>query len=254
MSGRLLGACIATALLAPASTQGQPEDDKRAGDDPPPKEEALQPPPAPTKATTALPDLDALRQEYLKIRDRLFRSRARAAAVASALYSSRLQVTLNYERARFYSVTRATIRLDGANIYDDTAGEIAKNTAPRFSGFIAPGRHVVTIRIEAVGKEDDRFVSTVENTFTVQAPAGHELRIDARAKDAGNIPYSWRKKQRGTYKLRLDVGVAAQKRVQTKGTKSTPASKKPQRKSGATNMTPRSRDRKGEHRARPSRG
>ena len=52
-------------------------------------------------------DVDALRQQYLKLRDQLFRSRARAAAVASALYSTKLSVNLNYTTGRFYSVTRA---------------------------------------------------------------------------------------------------------------------------------------------------
>ena len=35
------------------------------------------------------PDVDSLRQEYLSLRDELFKSRARANAVASQLYSTR---------------------------------------------------------------------------------------------------------------------------------------------------------------------
>ena len=59
-------------------------------------------------------DLEALRAEYFKLRDRLFQSRARAGTVASALYSTRMRVHLNYGSGRYYTVTRATIRLDGA--------------------------------------------------------------------------------------------------------------------------------------------
>ena len=58
-------------------------------------------------------EIESLRAEYLQLRDRLFRSRARAAAVASELYSTRLTVNLDYS-AHFYRVRRATIRLDGA--------------------------------------------------------------------------------------------------------------------------------------------
>src|SRR5262249_45006394 len=52
-------------------------------------------------------DIDALRAEYLKLRDELYKSRARAAAVASALYSSKITIKLGYDTARYYSVDRA---------------------------------------------------------------------------------------------------------------------------------------------------
>jgi len=157
-------------------------------------------------------DVDALRQEYLKLRDRLFRSRARAAAVASAVYSSRISVHLDYTSGRFYSIGRATIRLDGANVFDDAGGVIAQNKAPRFDGFVAPGRHVLSFRIEATGKDDERFTSAIENTIVVQAPAGKDLVVTAKAKDGGDIPFNWKKKERGSYKLHLDVDVKSVKR------------------------------------------
>ena len=159
-------------------------------------------------------DIDALRQEYLRLRDELFRSRARAAAVASALYSTRLRVHLDYESARFYAVTRATIRLDGANVFDDTGSAVGTDKAPRFEGYVAPGRHRLSIRIEATGKDDERFTSVIDNTFTIQAPAGKDVVIRARAKDGGDIPYAWEKKQRGTYGLHLDVAVEAVPRAE----------------------------------------
>src|SRR5687768_17118559 len=59
--------------------------------------------PAPAPADDA-PAVETLRKEYLKLRDRLFQSRARAAAVASTIYSSRLEIQLVYESGRFYNV------------------------------------------------------------------------------------------------------------------------------------------------------
>lgn len=152
-------------------------------------------------------DIDALRQEYLRLRDELFRSRARAAAVASALYSTRLRVHLDHESARFYTITRSTIRLDGANVYDDSEGAIGADRAVRFEGFVAPGSHRIGVRIEATGKDDERFASVVENTFTLEAPAGKDVIVRIRARDTGDIAYAWDKKQRGSYKLQLDVAV-----------------------------------------------
>jgi hypothetical protein len=161
-------------------------------------------------------DIDALRQEYLRLRDQLFRSRARAAAVASSMYSTRVQVDLRYQSGRFYSVTRATIRLDGANVYDDTSGAIATDAAPRFEGFVAPGRHVLSIRIEATGKDDERFTSVMEHSLTIQAPAGKDVTVVALARDSGDMAYSWQRKESGSYKLSLDVKVTTRARPQAR--------------------------------------
>lgn len=196
----------ALAADAPAQPNGEDDAGDAAGE--------VAPPPAPPDGAV---DLEALRKQYLELRDRLFRSRARAASVASALYSSKLQVQLDYASARYYSVGRATIRLDGSNIFDDTEGAVATDKAPRFEGFVAPGRHQMSIRIEATGKDDGRFTSVMEHTFVVDAPAGHDLIVRATAKDDGDLPYEWQRKKRGSYQLRLDVKVEAVKRQEAKG-------------------------------------
>ena len=174
------------------------------------------PPPAPPAATEEPAkeevDVDTLRQEYLELRDELYQSRARAAAVASALYSSKITIRLQYTSGRFYTVDRATIRLDGASVYDDGEGAIAGDDAVRFEGWIAPGRHVVSIRVEATGKDDERFTSATEATFVVQAVGGKDLVVVARAKDGGDIPYEWKRGERGSYSLSISADVKTVKR------------------------------------------
>ena len=177
-------------------------------------------------ADDAEADVESLRQEYLRLRDLLFQSRARAATVASAVYSTRVRIHLRYTTARFYTVTRATIRLDGANVFDDADATIGKDEAPRFEGYVAPGRHQLTIRIEAVGNDDERFTSVIENTFTIQAPAGKDVIIDARAKDGGDMPYRWQRKEKGNYRLHLDVD------VDTSARKNEPTARTGQEKGG----------------------
>jgi len=214
-----LSAAVALLAIAALPAVGQP-DDKQAGDDDTAATGNAAPDvgaPAPTSDTSAGPDLEALRKKYLELRDQLFRSRARAAAVAGALYSSKISVRLEYATGRYYSVDRATVRLDGANVFDDTTGSIANDQAPRFEGFIAPGRHMLSVRIEATGKDDDRFKSATESSFVVEAPAGHDLIVVASARDAGDIPYKWKKKQRGSYKLHVDIDVRAVKRKDSRG-------------------------------------
>jgi hypothetical protein len=158
-------------------------------------------------AASGDPDVDALRQEYLSLRDELFKSRARANTVASQLYSTRIQIKLTYTTARFYNPAKSTIRLDGASVYEDTSGAIGGDDGVRFDGFVAPGRHLVTFRVEATGKDDDTFTSATETQIVVKAVAGKDLVVAAKAKDSGDIAYEWKRKEKGSYGLGVDVAV-----------------------------------------------
>ncbi|MGE0399716.1 MAG: hypothetical protein AB7T06_23580 [Kofleriaceae bacterium] len=152
-------------------------------------------------------DVDSLRQEYLQLRDELFKSRARANTVASQLYSTRVQIRLTYTTARYYNPSKATIRLDGASVYEDSTGAIGGDDGIRFDGYVAPGRHLITFRVEATGKDDDSFTSVTESQIVVKAVAGKDLVVAAKAKDGGDISYEWKKSERGSYGLGLDVAV-----------------------------------------------
>jgi hypothetical protein len=227
----ILIAAVSTPALAqktggkPAPTPAQPTPPPAQPTTPPPPQPQPPPPPEPKKDEAPTLDIDALRQEYLKLRDELYQSRARAAAVASALYSTKITVRLAYTSGRFYTVNRATVRLDGASVYDDTEGAIAADDAVRFEGWIAPGRHVLSIRVEATGKDDERFTSATEATFVVQAVGGKDLIVVARAKDGGDIPYEWKRGEHGTYKLSVDADVKTVKRAGEKQSAAKPAKK-----------------------------
>jgi len=153
------------------------------------------------------PDVDSLRQEYLALRDELFKSRARANAVASQLYSTRVQIKLTYTTGRYYNPAKTQIRLDGATVYENTSGAIATDDGVRFDGYVAPGRHLVTFRIEATGKDDDTFTSVTETQVVVKAVSGKDLLVFAKARDSGDIAYEWKKSEKGSYGLAVDVAV-----------------------------------------------
>jgi hypothetical protein len=182
--------------------------------------------PAPTAAESTTPevassaelvDVDALRQEYLQLRDELFASRARAATVSSQLYSTRITIRFSFASGRHYGVRKASVRLDGATVFEDDEGKVAADDAVRFEGYVAPGRHVLTFRIEAAGKDDDRFTSAQEVEVALQAVAGKDLVVTARAKDGGDIAYQWKRGEKGSYGLGIDIAVKAQKRAEAKG-------------------------------------
>lgn len=152
-------------------------------------------------------DVDSLRQEYLSLRDELFKSRARANAVASALYSTRVTIKFTWASARYYGVSKASIRLDGATVFEDASGAIAGDDGVRFDGYVAPGKHLVTFHVEATGKDDDSFTSATESQIVVKAVANKDLVINAKGHDNGDIAYSWKKSERGNYGIGIDVGV-----------------------------------------------
>jgi hypothetical protein len=188
-----------------AGAGGGSADPAAKGSGPGPDKTDPEKPAEPAKANE--PDVDSLRQEYLSLRDELFKSRARANAVASQLYSTRIQIKLTYTTARYYNPAKATIRLDGASVYENATGAIGGDDGVRFEGFVAPGKHLITFRVEASGKDDDTFTSVTENQIVVKAVAGKDLVIAAKAKDGGDIAYEWKRKERGSYGLGLDVSV-----------------------------------------------
>jgi hypothetical protein len=181
------------------------------------------PPPAPAAPTTTdqpapqdEADVDALRQEYLSLRDELFKSRARANAVASQLYSTRVTIKLTWTSGRYYGVNKASVRLDGATVYEDAGGAIANDDGVRFDGYVAPGRHLVTFHVDATGKDDDSFTSSTESQVVVKAVAGKDLIVAAKAHDSGDIAYQWKRTEHGTYGLGIDVGVKSVAQVKAK--------------------------------------
>jgi hypothetical protein len=159
------------------------------------------------------PDVDSLRQEYLSLRDELFKSRARANAVASQLYSTRITIKFNWASGRYYGVSKASVRLDGATVYEDAGGGIAADDGVRFDGYVAPGRHLVTFHVEATGKDDDTFTSSTESQVVVKAVAQKDLVVAAKAHDSGDIAYEWKKSEHGNYGLGIDVAVKTAKPV-----------------------------------------
>jgi hypothetical protein len=168
------------------------------------------PPPGaaePPKDMPAAGSIEELRKEYERVREGLFTSRARAAALGASVYSSKLRIHLKYDTPRFYKIKRATIRLDGANVFEDSAGAIGQNDSVRFEGFVAPGKHQVTVILEAEAKDDTSFISSSSSSFTIDVPTRKVVVIKARAEDGGDMGYAWPKKQKGSYKLLLDADV-----------------------------------------------
>src|SRR5262252_9171053 len=100
---------------APAKSAPAPAGSASAGDDTAPAK-----PPAPPAgaAPAASIDVARLRAEYDKLRDALFRSRARAELVEEGVYASKLGARLRWKGAPDFIMRRAEVLLDGNSIWD----------------------------------------------------------------------------------------------------------------------------------------
>jgi hypothetical protein len=215
-SGAGSGSATATVPTTPLTTKGTGSATTGTTTTGPSTTPASQPP-TPTPAPPAEDekpepeakdvDVDSLRQEYLSLRDELFKSRARANAVASALYSTRVTIKFTWASARYYGVSKASIRLDGATVYEDATGAIGGDDGVRFDGYVAPGKHLITFHVEATGKDDDSFTSATESQVVIKAVANKDLLVNAKGHDSGDIAYAWKRGEHGTYGLGIDVGV-----------------------------------------------
>src|SRR5690349_15857977 len=106
--GHMLAAAPAKAAAAPAASTP-------AGDDAAPAKPS--PPPA-GSAPAASIDVAKLRAEYDRLRDALFRSRARAELVEEGVYASKLGARIRWKGAPDFLLRRAEVLLDGNSIWD----------------------------------------------------------------------------------------------------------------------------------------
>lgn len=146
------------------------------------------PPPAPPVV-----DLAKLRAEYDKLRDELFRARARAALVEQAIYTSKLGASLRWKGAPDFLLHRAEIRLDGNVVWDSGEKPLVDDLIKVSERPIKPGPHSVTVRIEVrPGKKGEQEQADLgyesEQTFVVNVPDGKTTTVMFTGDDDGDLP------------------------------------------------------------------
>jgi hypothetical protein len=179
-----------------------PEPPPQAAPAPPPVPE---PPPKPDKAMI---DLEALQGEYQSLRDELFRSRAKAEMVGKQLYKTRMVATFQYKAQRAWPIKKVTLKLDDQPVADQDAPNAADDPVKIFEGFVAPGRHKVSLRVECGATGDANQSYSAESSFIVEALDGKQARVKWVADETGDGPQSLAKKKDGTFDVRLRADVA----------------------------------------------
>ena len=162
---------------------------------PPPAEEGGAPakaPPAPA-APSATIDVARLRAEYDKLRDALFRARARAELVEEGVYASKVGARIRWKGAPDFIMRRAEVRLDGNSIWDSGEKPLVDELIKVSERPIKPGQHSVTLRLEIrpgkkSEKEHEGLGYEIEHSFVVNVPDGKRTTIDITADDDGDLP------------------------------------------------------------------
>jgi hypothetical protein len=175
-----LACSLALALAPGVSAQPQAED---KGDEAP--KEA---PPPPRSI-----DLQKLRADYDRLRDELFRARARAALVQEGLYKSRLGARLEWEAAPDFVIRHAEVRLDGGTIWDSGDKPVTDDVITVADRPCKPGPHTITLRLDVrpgtKKKGDVEGLGYVtEQTFAFTVADGKRTTVILTGDEDGDLP------------------------------------------------------------------
>ena len=181
---------LLTSLLAaaPASSNARASA-PAAADDEGPSAKA----PAPPPAVPPTIDVAKLHAEYDKLRDALFRARARAELVEEGVYASKLGARIRWKGAPDFIMRRAEVRLDGSSIWDSGEKPLVDEMIKVSERPIKPGTHSVTVRLEIrpgkkTEKEHEGLGYEIEHSFVINVPDGKRTTIDITADDDGDLP------------------------------------------------------------------
>lgn len=183
-----LSLLFALAPAGPAAAQGDKSDkDERS-------EKAEKGAPAAPAAAPGHPvDLAKLRADYDRLRDELFRSRARAELVEEGIYAARLGAVLRWNGAPDFLLRRAEIRLDGNSIWDSGEKPMVDELIKVSDRPIKPGLHALTVRLEIrpgkkTDKENQDLGYSSEQTFVLNVPDKKLTTVELTADDDGDLP------------------------------------------------------------------
>jgi len=154
---------------------------------------------APAKAPAAAPsppatiDVARLRAEYDKLRDALFRARARAELVEEGVYASKMGARIRWKGAPDFIMRRAEVRLDGNSSWDSGEKPLVDEIIKVSERPIKPGQHSITLRLEIrpgkkSEKEHEGLGYEIEHSFVINVPDGKTTTIDITADDDGDLP------------------------------------------------------------------
>jgi hypothetical protein len=145
-----------------------------------------------SSAATGAADLERLRADYDRLRDELFRARSRAQIVEEGLWTSHLSATFRWKGGPSYLVHHASVRLDGADIWDSGDKAVTDDLITVAERPVKPGPHALTLRIDIrpgkKSKDSDKLGYVSEHTFAIIVPEGKRTLVAIKGDEDGDAP------------------------------------------------------------------
>jgi hypothetical protein len=187
----LLGLLVSALPLAPASRAAAAPAAPPAGE--PQNGKGAEAAPAAAPGAQGAIDLAKLRADYDKLRDELYRARARAELVEEGIYASKLSAKLRWKGAPDFVLRRAEMRLDGNSIWDSGEKPLVDERISVAERPIKPGMHSFTVRLEVrpgkkAEKEKQDLGYSTEQTFVINVPDNRRTTVEITADDDGDLP------------------------------------------------------------------
>ena len=139
------------------------------------------------KAATATSPQE-LRARYDELRDAVFRSRARRETIEKALFSTKVKFELRWEANRHYRIEKAELRLDGTRLWDASLRPVTEEPITLAVRPVAPGSHVISVRIEVKSRDAAEAGYVSEQSFSVKLPEAKETMVRITVDEDGSLP------------------------------------------------------------------
>jgi len=138
-------------------------------------------------------DLARLRADYDRLRDELFRARARAELVEEGIFTSKLSAKLRWKGAPDFVLRRVEVRLDGNPIWDSGEKPLVDERISVAERPIKAGMHALAVRLEVrpgkkATKEQQDLGYSTEHTFLINVPENRRTTVEITADDDGDLP------------------------------------------------------------------
>lgn len=143
--------------------------------------------PAPPEGEAPL-SAEGLRERYDQLRDQVFRSRARRETIEQALLSTKVAFEVRWEANRRYRLEKAEIRLDGTRIWDTAERPLTEDPILLAERPVAPGTHVLTVRLEVRSRDKAEMGYTSEQNFYIGLPEAKASRVRISVDEDGDLP------------------------------------------------------------------
>jgi hypothetical protein len=149
-----------------------------------------------------------LQRELSEVMDSLVQARARAAVLGKALWKTTVAIKVD-NRAEDQVAVRVALWLDGAPVWSGDGSALSDPERTMFSGFLAPGQHVLTYEVEQRARADEKYRYTLRasHRFTALRERRSELRLVLE--DDSDIAEDFADDEEGEYDVRARLQVRA---------------------------------------------